>query len=556
MLCSPSHPPARAPVRALALTALAALAGTAGCDITDDGVTDPLDVGNVVVTPGRVLMTAHGDTRSLTAAVLDDSDAAVEGAEVTWATTDAGVGTVDSAGVVTAVGDGTALIRATAGGVTGEAGLTVQAGGGAPVVYGNGVVITVDPVDRVEEAVIVHDGRIFTTGATTDLQDMLGSEAVEVDLAGATVMPGFVDPHNHTYNTIFQGKVPELGTTYAEAEQRLIELGMTTIGNANVWPDATADFMTFVDSGVRLRTNIYLGYNDICGNVWPADWYLEYPPITDPEARFRIPGIKIFSDGGACNRAAMSFFSDGGDLYFNVDELVTVVNHVSGHGYQAAIHALGDIAVDTVIAALDSVLDGGPNTPRYRMEHNRYLRDRQLTLYSVGAIPVVFGYPFTCQILDGGEWSFLNDPTFEPLRPRLDRWRDLIDANPDLPIAWKSDAPIAGPIAPLENLWSLVTRNGVRDDGSLCDAPTWLEAGAVTVPEALEMMTVNSAYALGMDSVIGSLAEGKLADLVVLSDDPRTVPHEDLRTLEVWMTMIDGVPEYCAAGFEALCPDP
>lgn len=545
--------PRSTPARVLALIFLAALAGPA-CDPIDDLI--PPDVGAVAVSPARVLMTAHGDTRALGVTVLDDAGRPISGVAVTWQSTDLGVATVDTAGVVTAVADGAARIEATAGGVTGQTELTVRAGVGPPVVYGNGTVITMDPVDRIEEAVTAFDGRVFATGPTADLWDMLGPEAVAVDLAGATVVPGFVDPHNHSYNTIFLGSAPaELGTTYGQAQQRLIEVGITTLGNPGVWPDAMEDFMAFVEAdSVRLRTNIYPGYNDFCGNPWPADWYLSYPLITDPGARFRIPGIKFFSDGGACNRAAMSFFSDGGDLYFNVADLVAAVDDIQQRGYQAAIHALGDIAVDTVLAALESVLGGGANSPRHRMEHDRYLHDRQLSRYSeVGAIPVVFGYPFTCQILDGGEWSFLNDDPFEPLRPRFDRWRDLLDANPDLPIAWKSDAPRFGPIAPASNLWSLVTRDGVRSDGSLCDAPAWLEDNAVTVPDALEMMTINAAYALGMDTVVGSLADGKAADLVVLSGDPLTVPPEDLRHLEVLLTVIAGTPEFCGSGFGALC---
>lgn len=549
-----AHAVAHVPVLAFGLAVALALAA---CDPSAPGPT--ADVAEVVVSPGRVLMTAHGDSRTLTATALDANGARIEGVEVTWSSSSAAIGSVTPAGVVTAVADGTALITATAGGETGAADLTVLGGADPPVVYGNGTVLTMDPVDRVEEAVIVFDGRVFATGPTADVAAMVGPEAIAVDLAGAAVAPGFVDPHNHSYNTIFLGSAPpELGTTYAEAEQRLIELGVTALANPGVWPSAMADFMAFVDAdGVRLRTSIYPGYNDFCGNPWPDDWYLDYPLITDPAARFRIPGIKFFGDGGACNVAALSFRADGGDLYFNVADLAAAVGDVQARGYQAAIHALGDIAIDTVLAALEVALAGAPNAPRHRMEHNRYLRDRQLDRYSeVGAIPVVFAYPFTCEILDGGTWSFLDRPEYEPLRSRFDPWRALLDANPDLPIASKSDGPHFGPLAPMTNLWNLVTRDGIRPDGSLCDAPAWLEAGGVSPAEALEMMTINAAYAMGMDAVIGSLADGKLADLVVLDGDPLAVPHADIRTIAVRMTMIGGAAEYCAAGFEALCPQP
>jgi hypothetical protein len=370
-------------------------------------------------------------------------------------------------------------------------------------------------------------------------------------------MPGFVDPHNHVYNAVFRGaNAGEVGTTYAEAQERLIAAGTTTMGNGNVWPDALSDFLTFVEAGeLRVRTSVYLGYNSFCGEPWPEGWYLSHPPVTDPEAMFRVPGIKFFGDGGACNRGAFTFFADGGDLYFSAQELAAAVVEIQQLGYQALVHALGDIAADTVLAALETALAGAPNSYRHRMDHNRYLRVPQMSRYTeVGVVPVVFGSPFTCQIEDGLDWSFLTDDRFVNLRPRLDPWRALIDANPGLRVAWKSDAPGNWPLEPITHLWSLVTRDEVRADGSVCEAPDWLEAGAVTVEEALEMMTINAAYALLMDEAVGSLAPGKFADLIVLSANPLSAAPSALRHIEVRMTMIGGHVEFCEEGYEPLCP--
>ncbi len=434
---------------------------------------------------------------------------------------------------------------------------TVHEGAAPPILFVHGRVLTMDPVTRVEEAAVVLGDRVLATGSSRAMSELAGPTAVEVDLDGATLMPGFVDPHNHIYNAVFRGVDQDVvGTSYAEAQERLIRAGTTTMANGNIWPDALADFLTFVQSGgLRVRTSVYLGYNEVCGSRWPAGWYLSHPPITAPDAMFRIPGIKFFGDGGACNRGAFTFFADGGDLYIGLDELSAAVMDVQQRGYQAAIHALGDIAIDTVLAALETALAGGPNVHRHRMEHNRYVRDPQLSRYGeVGAIPVVFGSPFTCQILDGLDWSFLANDQYAALRPRLDPWRALIDANPGLRIAWKSDAPTHWPLEPISHLWSLVTRDEVRSDGSLCEAPDWLAAGAVSVDEALEMMTINAAFALGMDGVVGSLAAGRFADLIVLSHDPRSVAPAAIREIEVRMTMVGGKVEFCMEGHESLCP--
>jgi len=73
-----------------------------------------------------------------------------------------------------------------------------------------------------------------------------------------------------------------------------------------------------------------------------------------------------------------------------------------------------------------------------------------------------------------------------------------------------------GRVRPLDDLYSLITRNEVGEDGVVCPAPNWFKAQTVTVEEALHMMTFNAAYALFHDEEVGSLAVGKHADLIVL----------------------------------------
>jgi len=68
------------------------------------------------------------------------------------------------------------------------------------------------------------------------------------------------------------------------------------------------------------------------------------------------------------------------------------------------------------------------------------------------------------------------------------------------------------------------------------------------------MMTRNSAYALFFDKEVGTLEAGKFADLVILSDNPPQVESDSIKDMSVLMTMIGGKVEYCATGFESLCP--
>ena len=80
----------------------------------------------------------------------------------------------------------------------------------------------------------------------------------------------------------------------------------------------------------------------------------------------------------------------------------------------------------------------------------------------------------------------------------------------------------------------------------------WLAAEAITAEEALRLMTINGAYLLFMEDEVGSLKPGKLADMIVLTDNPLTIDPDALKDLEVLMTMVGGQVEYC--GDDSLCP--
>ena len=431
--------------------------------------------------------------------------------------------------------------------------------GNRAIAFYNGNVITMNPVSRVDAAILLRGSRVIATGSSERIRREAGREGIEVDLDGRTIMPGFVDPHNHAFTYVFLGgDSDEIGTTYSEAQQALLTLGTTTIGDPNFSPALTADFMPFGGSDqLRVRTSVYLLYNDVCGVRQPEDWYLGYPLIDEPSAMLRIPGLKFYADGGVCGGGgAYSWLqSPGSRLWVGSEDLAAAMVEAVDLGYQVAVHSLGDVAADTVLRALEIANEEIPGAFRPRMEHNQIIRPEQLSRYGeVGAVPVVFGYPRTCSMLDGGWFHRLNDdPSAFYVRPWLLPWRVLLDENPGLRVAWHGHGG-SWTYNPIVHLWGLTTRDEMRDDGSVCEAPAWLEAGAVTVEEAVEMMTINGAYALGMDQAVGSLRAGKLADLVVLSDNPLDVDPAALKDLEVLMTMVGGKIEHCQSGSEALCP--
>ncbi|MFW9864343.1 MAG: amidohydrolase family protein, partial [Candidatus Thorarchaeota archaeon] len=89
--------------------------------------------------------------------------------------------------------------------------------------------------------------------------------------------------------------------------------------------------------------------------------------------------------------------------------------------------------------------------------------------------------------------------------------------------------------------------------GGLGLTPTdWMLNQTLGVEQALRLITINAAYGTFQEDVKGSIKVGKFADLVILSDNPLTVPENTLADIEVLMTMVGGVVEYAAPGQQFL----
>jgi hypothetical protein len=366
-------------------------------------------------------------------------------------------------------------------------------------------------------------------------------------------VPGFVDAHTHIL-----AAHDHYGTNLEGVQDLALMYGITTLADMSGTPDLLERIQALeLEGKLRVRSSVYMAYNTNCGDI-VGDWYKDYAPTRELGEMLRIAGVKIFTDGGSCNAPAVSFEYPGGvgygDLYFTQDELNQVVAEIQAGGYQAAIHALGDRAIEQTQNAIAAALDGRPNTLRHRIEHNAVLRPDLMSRYSeIGVVPVIFGrFPTCLRLGTSSEFRYAIPVEYQTWEWP---WRELLDANPELPIAWHGDDPPLPPLDPLIDLYGFATRRDIAEDGSICEPPDWLAANAITVEEALRLMTMGSAYALFRDEEVGSLKPGKLSDVIILSDDPLTVDPSTIKDIEVLMTMVGGRVEYCAPGSEALCPE-
>jgi predicted amidohydrolase YtcJ len=259
----------------------------------------------------------------------------------------------------------------------------------------------------------------------------------------------------------------------------------------------------------------------------------------------RIGPTKVMSDGSLIGRTAAMCCDyhdapgNSGFLQWDEKELHELLVAAHVNGWQIAAHAIGDHALDVVLDAFDAGQEALPrDDARHRLEHVAVASDAQLRrIVAGGYVPVPQGR-FVSMLGDG----FASALGEQRLRLAY-RMRSFVEAGVELP--GSTDAPVV-PGEPLPSLHDMVNR---RAASGRPIAPR----EALTPAQALRAYTHGSAYSVHEEHRKGMLSRGKLADLVVLSDDPLAVAPERIRDIEVGATMVGGAFHYDAEGRLAPC---
>ena len=261
-----------------------------------------------------------------------------------------------------------------------------------------------DESNPIAGAIAISANRILAVGTEEEVSPYIFDKTQIIDLKGRTLMPGFVDAHSHLFDdAIIHGKDAMAN------QQAAIENGITSAADLFVDEGVLNGLREFSDSGqLRIRLSAYLILTNNCGAV-TGDWWKNYKPGEKLSERLEIGGIKIFTDGGSCGAPAMSVDYPGGgtgDLFFRQNELNTLVADAQASGFQVAVHAAGDRALEQAQNAIANALKGTQNTLHHRIDHNSTIRPDLINRYSeIGIVPVVFGSYPTC-IRTTGETRF------------------------------------------------------------------------------------------------------------------------------------------------------
>ena len=193
--------------------------------------------------------------------------------------------------------------------------------------------------------------------------------------------------------------------------------------------------------------------------------------------------------------------------------------------WQIGIHANGDVGIDIALNVFEKLQKEHKRTdPRFRLEHCTVINDDLVRrIKSIGAIP----NPFSTYVYFHGE-KMVNYG-----KERLNQMfalRSFLDN--DIKVTQTSDYP-PGPFEPMMALQSSVTRTDYR--GTL-----WGPQQKVSIEEAIKIGTIHGAHASYEEHIKGSLEPGKLADLVVLGEDPTAVDPFSIIDIPIHQTMIGG----------------
>ena len=252
----------------------------------------------------------------------------------------------------------------------------------------------------------------------------------------------------------------------------------------------------------------------------------------------RIGAVKGFADGSLGSTTAY-FFEPYVDAPNSRGLLSDEMQPISGMrerlmgadkaGLQLCIHAIGDQAISIVLDIFQDVEKAnGDRDRRWRIEHAQHMAPKDFQRFAkLHVIASVQPY----HAIDDGQWA---ERRIGPIRAKTTyAFRTFLDNGVHL--AFGTDWTVA-PLNPMLGLYAAVTRatlDGKHPNG-------WIPEQKITIQEAIEAYTLGSAYAEFQEKEKGSITPGKLADLVLVSDNLLKIDPRAIRDARVEMTMVGG----------------
>lgn len=349
----------------------------------------------------------------------------------------------------------------------------------------------------------------------------------------------FYDPYDLAY---LGGDISEL-IRENEVEGLKEIIGQATVYGITSVHDAQTDIKD-IESLEQLRNDGALNVR-----VYNALYYTretgEQDLVRFKEAKSRYSdewikagAVKLFIDGvpESHTAAMLEAYSDDPAVKcepkFTPERFNEIVEELDRMGFQCLIHACGDRGVRIALDACENALmRNGRRDSRHRIEHIEVISDRDIPRFKqLGVIASM-----QPEHMESSPDSNYYRAVGEDRMRKAFRWRSLSRAGAIL--AFSSDWYVAN-LNPLIGMHKAVTRE--RGPG---------EDQKIPLEEAIEAYTINGAYASFEEDIKGSLEPGKLADIVILSDNLFEMPPNGIREVEVLMTILGGNEIYRSQKF-------
>lgn len=280
-------------------------------------------------------------------------------------------------------------------------------------------------------------------------------------------------------------------------------------------------------------------FTDPGGRFLPATFdALPFPAAVDP-AWYRFGGIKVWIDsdvpmrGGAVMEPYAGPEGGAGLLNLTQDELDALALRVHRAGLPMLLHATGDRATLMALNAFERAQRQGGGRTLQRIEH--------FGEFMLGPDDLARAKRLGIRVNVQPGWIFtLTNSTIENLGAERARgafqFRSMIDAGLEPGFGTDVTGIVLETLNPFLHVWAAVTRTS--------DVGVFVPEQAVSVTDTLRMMTLWAARAQGEGEIKGSLEVGKLADMVVISDDILATPPAAIRDIKVLATIVGGRTVY------------
>ncbi|MEM8983772.1 MAG: amidohydrolase [Pseudomonadota bacterium] len=321
---------------------------------------------------------------------------------------------------------------------------------------------------------------------------------------------------------------------YIEAAlAELARLGITSVHDAGVSLQETRVLRELADAN-RMPVRVYAM---LSGAGAVLDGFGE-PLLDYADGRLSIRSVKLYADGALGSRGAalIDEYSDEpgnrGLLFGDEDTIASLIRKSNEAGFQANVHAIGDLANRVVLQAFAEVQGNKPSPLRNRIEHAQIVPVELIGDFAK------LGVVASMQPTHATSDMNMAEDRIGSLRIRgAYAWRTMLEQGAIL--AAGSDFPVES-ANPMYGLHAAVTRT----DHSGAPVGGWYPEQALTREEALRAFTIDAAYAAHQENELGQIAPGFRADFILLDRDYLTMPAAELYTLSPAETWVAGERVY------------